>query len=168
MRAIGRCAAVSLCFLALALPAGASVVYEFSGVSEGIFGPGIFVAQSFTYTSPSFITSDLTVPAASLDACATALETCVSVKFYPVSPFLAGQAMIDFATDTTGTFYYLPLGALSIPGVHPVEVAHSGTLTVSVTGVVPEPDSFGLLAVPAAAVLLWRRWRRGRPRDASS
>lgn len=116
------------------------IVYSFSGNSN-LF-PG-----AFQYTAPNFITSPLTIPAASLDSCSTPPgNVCSSITFFNFFP----NPMDNFEFHINGinggntnVDFYFPQGAFSAVGTYN-DVLGDGTLTVS-TAPVPEPSSLLLL-----------------------
>ena len=68
---------------------------------------------------------------------------------------------LEFSTTTASTFFLFDLGALAAPGVYnTVFGAGTGTLTVTETQVIPEPESVVLLLTGASAIVALRLLRR--------
>src|SRR5436305_614058 len=77
-------------------PASAQVVYTFTANSSPS-GP----TGTFTYTSPDFITADLTVSPGQLDSCVPSIGSCGDQTFYPDNTTLASPGIHDvIAFDT--------------------------------------------------------------------
>jgi hypothetical protein len=139
--------------LGSATDARADVIYNFSG---GSIFPG---TAAFQYTSPNFVTADLSVPASALDSCevsGTIMGPCFAVNFFPSGPDIpTHNPEITFQTAPNGVvgtlFYYFPLGTnFATVGTLTTDFGIAGTLTITQT---PEPSS-GLLVLSVVA-LLW-------------
>lgn len=142
---------IGACALFCAGTASADWIYTFSGLSSVLNG----ASQSFVLTTPTAISSDTSVPAASLSSCSTAVDPpCVSIDFY-MSDFHNGGLIsgveIDFNTPSSSTYYYFALGALGAVGTYQstdVVSFNVATLVVSTTtNGVPEPGTLALLAL---------------------
>lgn len=131
----------------------AAVIYDFSGVVS-MFG----TAETFRYTSPSFIINDTFVPASALDLCSTGQGLpCFGVNFLPSGPdtpqhYPELTFQISNPDNSVGTvFYYFPLGSsfaaygalTTVP-----TLGNTGSLTIAAT--VPEPST----AFPAVVGLV--------------
>jgi hypothetical protein len=162
---------VRLIFGVFALLAAATsfadpVVYDFSALSAFIGFVG-----SFSYTAPGFVTTNLEVPASSLDTC-TVLPgdaVCADMEFFVDSSPLEGSDkhdVVGFGAVSGGliftSFYYFPNGAFGAPGTYTtVEFVgqQDGLLTVHS---VFEPGSVALLPIALAAAYLRLRRRSMR------
>lgn len=147
---------VTLLVLAALVPCSGAVIYELTGTS------GVQFAVSFQLTTPSFITTDTTVPAAGLDVCSTTFEACSSVSFSPISLHDNNFSHIEFFTTTTATLFFFDLGSFTAPGSYNTSFGlGEGTLTVTeIDDVVPEPASVTLMLGGIAGLLAARRYRR--------
>lgn len=124
----------------------AAVIYEFEGT---VGRPPMVAGGGFTYTAPSFIMTNLNVPASALDECHVTVPTarCNGVVFQP--DFLPGYDVISFSFLNTGYHvFYFADGALSQVGTHGPAIPTLGnlaTLIVREASVVPEPNSVAML-----------------------
>jgi hypothetical protein len=148
---------------ALAVP----VVYEFAALSS-IFG----VTGSFTFTAPDFITSNVNVPAASLDVCIVTSPSgnvCGEMQFFADSSLLEGGSDNHDAIGFTATdgsiaataFYYFANGAFGALGSYASVLLgpeQAGLLTVR-AATAPEPAPIALLAIALAMAASCRRRR---------
>ena len=163
-------------------PSSAAVLYTLTGTTNG---PGLNndpnpTAFSFTYTAPTFVSSNQTV---TLDSCSAGpTATCANATFNPggllTNQFGGTDAFIgfnynDFPVDGGGGTGYLffQAGALGAPGTYsdsgfPVATPGAGNfgdaqLTVAVTGV-PEPTTWALLILGFVGIgVLSRRRKNG-------
>ena len=148
--------------------AAADVVYDFSGKVTFLV-----TMQNFQYTAPTFITTDVFIPASALDFCTSGppIQPCFGVNFLPSGPDSAQHyPEITFQTtnpdSSIGTvFYYFPLGSFSDYGTTAAVsfLGNAGTLT---TSAVPEPSSgvtalLGALMVVLLALYRSRNGARG-------
>ena len=146
-----------------AATAQADVIYGFTGTPFGLNEP-----QTFTFTTPDFI-SDLTVVlAGQLDSC-TGTVNCVSVTFDPAAPdagLLAPADEILFASSNAVWNFFFPDGAFTTVGEYDNldPSGNVGHLSVQVTAV-PEPTTVSLFALGAAvAAVRVRRWQKYVPK----
>jgi hypothetical protein len=142
------------------------VVYDFSALSAFIGFVG-----SFSYTAPGFVTTNLEVPASSLNSCVVfpGDAVCADMEFFVDSSPLEGSDKHDVvgfgavSGDLIFTsFYYFPNGTFGAPGSYTtVEFVgqQDGLLTVHS---VVEPPSITLLAIALAAAYLRLRRRSAR------
>lgn len=131
-------------------PAAAAVRYVFTAHSsfDGVTG-------TFSYTAPSFITTNRFVPATDFDSCTIVTPaggTCTFSTPFIVDP--TGGAGIDpwdqigFQVNFLQPAYYFANGAFSTIGTHETTqfgAAQAATLVVSQVGGVPEPSSWALM-----------------------
>ena len=136
-------AAAVATIVAYAAPASATVLYEFKAFDlindDPRFGS---ISGAFTYSAPTFITSDTTVPVGSLSSCtfnstagpATCTDQLINFDIPP-------NDVIEFSGSVQGNdinvFYYFDGTALGTPGVHDSVVFgadQAAELTVSVVG----------------------------------
>jgi hypothetical protein len=142
--------------LALTSPGtDAAVVYEFEGT---VGSPTqLYGAGGFTYSAPSLILTDFTVPAGALDECHVwpATANCNAVSFLPNA--FPGYDLIGFSFLNTGfhLFYFVD-GALSTLGSYGpaiTTIGNLGRLVVREVSTVSEPQSLGMLALGLAFIL---------------
>jgi hypothetical protein len=156
---------------AVATPANAVVVYTVTGT--GVNQPSVGASFSFTYTSPTFINSDLSN--VTLDSCSTSdpAYVCAQANFRPAADF-GGLGVYDFieflynnASDNSpsGSANLLfALGAFGSVGSYPVQpfsFSLDAVLTVSQVAT-PLPAALPLFAtgLGAMGLLGWRRKRK--------
>ncbi len=152
------CLTLSLLILATLVPCSGAVTYTLTGESGAISPP---FDVSFEVTTSSFLVSNTTIAATDLDACSTSFEACSQVIFEPVSSHDAGFSSIEFFTTTTSTLFFFDLGSFGAPGTYStVFGAGTGTLTVTETGVIPEPGSAVLMVGALAGLFAVRRFRK--------
>ena len=126
---------------------------------------------TFSVTLPSFVTSALDIPVASLTACQTVssvgASSCVDQWMRPDEQ--AGYDAIAFGWEsptayTVHNYYYFADGAFSAYGTYASVLLDGqlGTLVVSEVSAVPEPTTGLSLAVGLAGLMgLLARRRRG-------
>jgi hypothetical protein len=147
----GRSLVLASVFLGSSTLACADIVYEFSGGDASF--PG---TAAFEYTSPSFVTADLSVPASALDSCELSgaiMGPCFAVNFFPSGPDIpTHNPELTFQTAPDGVvgtlFYYFPLGSSFATLGTLTASGNPGSLTISET---PEPSS--MLLVLSVALL---------------
>jgi len=136
----------------------AAVVYDFTAESSFSAFTG-----SFTYTAPGFVTTNITVPAASLDSCVInpAGDSCGDQQFVPDTSSLEGGTdlhdAIGFTDETvlTTAYYYFPDGSFGTPGVYDTVLfgtEQAGHLVIRVVGEIGEPATLALLGVAIASL----------------
>jgi hypothetical protein len=139
-------------------------------VTYAFQGGGQFSSWSFQYTAPGFITSQQTIPDASLDSCFTS-GSCVSISFMPNVPDPSTMTANDEILFTLllpsvgleqGAFFF-PSATFATPGTHNgISQYLEGprpfdTLTVSEVSQVPEPATILLVTSGLMAGALRRR-----------
>jgi len=151
---------VLLAFLPfLAQVASASVDSSFSGTNDPVLVPP-FPAGSFTFTftSPSFITSDLNFIVQGPTLTCSDCDAVSILPSHPGATFDSLQIGYQFAGIGQSEFYFPP-EALDVPGVYTASslTANPGTLTVTTT--TPEPTYAVLLIVGLGALFVARTRR---------
>ena len=158
-------AALAVC----AASAQAAVRYDF--VAKSSFGTGQnneTFSGSFSYLSPSFITSSRAIPIAALTSCAAVGSlgpaTCRDQAFFvhPVDPWIHFQ--LQSSTGPVGIAYYFGASNFRTVGTHDSQKFGSQqfaqlTVTNLGGGVVPEPATWALMigGFGLAGVALRRR-----------
>jgi RHS repeat-associated protein len=123
-------------------PAG-SVLYMFTGTTD------TGLAEQFSYSSPTFITSVTSIPASALTNCSPAAQCSGGVIFNPVFTQVTtsgpeANATIFFGVNQSA--YYFSLGAFGQAGTYQNALpgfTQTGTLTVQVSGTLPPPPNIG-------------------------
>ena len=138
----------------------AAVIYDFSGIVNGVGA-----AEMFRYTSPAFLATDTFVPASALDSCSTGQGLpCFGVNFLPSGPdtpqhYPELTFQIRNPDNSVGTvFYFFPLGSsfaaygtlTNVPSL-----GNTGTLTISAP--VPEPANAFAVVLGVLVLLVARR-----------
>ncbi|MDE3166375.1 MAG: PEP-CTERM sorting domain-containing protein [Acidobacteriota bacterium] len=159
--------ALALLVLPLVATCQAGVIYTFTGTSSSEFPP--VVNTGFQYTSPSLITSQVTILLSQLDSCVGCglpPNPDVPVVFFTPDSCSTGIVVCydsiqfnDFITNT-GYMYYFPVGTFDSPGSYVTDsygapAVNSGTLTVS-----PEPSTVFMLVSGILPTALFRRRKR--------
>lgn len=155
---------IALLVAGLTVNADAGVVYTFSGSIE----TGPLERYTFQFTSPTFITQELTTPASALDYCTASLSACTKVEFFPAGlhDVLAIPPHPEIVLYLTGEPYlsvafYFPYGSFAAPGTYaPVYSFNSATLTVTT----PEPNSSWLFGIGLTLFVAKAAVRGGRGR----
>jgi hypothetical protein len=113
---------------------------------------------AFQYTSPTAVTSNLTLTLAQLDSSTGVFDSGAlgAVSFFP--GFTGYDVLGVTASPGVRSNFYFSLGAFSTQGVYSGLDVFPGTLTVSTAAAVPEPASLILLGT--IAVGLWAIRRR--------
>jgi hypothetical protein len=122
----------------------------------------------FTYDSPSFITTDTTVPAAELAYFAPPpVEFITGVEFIPSSSDPAHLGLPEVVvfqnngmpnqTPTGNQFRWYPLGTLTQYGATPGLSGSFGFPNSRLVVAAPEPSTIGLLSTPLLGLLALRR-----------
>ena len=165
-------AAVASTLAAASGAASAAVEYDFTALSSFALDNGEVFTGSFSVTLPGFVTANTIIPVASLNSCtavssfgpATCLDPSLLVTFAP-SYATVEIAYTSATTDNVGIFYYFDPTAFGAPGTYQTVVFgadQAGTLVVSNAGTVPEPDTWLLMALGAAALAGGLRRGAGR------
>lgn len=115
-------------------------VFDLDGASTG----------HFQFTTPTFITGDVSVPIDQMDSCsAPAGLTCKTSGFYSDStPFIGGEGydIVGRGLTWSTTYYYFADGALSQPGVYHAQVFLNDDAVLTVSGsAIPEPTTWAML-----------------------
>jgi len=161
-------AILSLVGIAVVLPANASVTYTFTATSANCqpCGNGPQPLPSFVLTGPSFLTAFTGVPLASFTSSAN-----LGATTFLEPNGSGGTAGFDQITvlNSHGTYNYdFTVGDFGAAGTYNAILAandgfaQTGTLVVTSSSV-PEPSTFGLIALPMVSLML-RRFRTVRQR----
>jgi hypothetical protein len=155
-------AAVASALFAISGVASAAVEYDFTALTAFPLDNGEVFTGSFSVTLPDFVTADIILPVASLTSCSAVSSfgpaTCLDPSLLP--SFESGYATVAISynsatTSDVGIYYYFDASAFTAPGTYQTTVFgtdQAGTLVVSNTGTVPEPDNWLLMALGAAAL----------------
>jgi hypothetical protein len=167
-------AAATLLATLVAAPAQAAVTYSFVALSSFDFD-GETAVGAWSFTSPTFITSNTTVPVSELGTCVVVPTggpgTCKapSFKYHVNGPGDEDEvATLHFSsplTTNTEIFYYFAPGSFEHIGTYDTVLFgtdQQGVLTVAAASAVPEPASGALLF--AGLGLLGVAARRARRR----
>jgi len=158
----------SLVGIAAALPASASIIYTFTATSANCqpCGNGPQPLPSFVLTEPSFLTAFTGVPLASFSS-----STNLGATTFLEPNGSGGTPGFDQITvlNSHGTYNYdFTVGDFGAVGTYNATLAandgfaQTGTLVITNSSV-PEPSTFGLIALPVVSLML-RRFRAMRHR----
>ncbi|MRW94162.1 PEP-CTERM sorting domain-containing protein [Duganella sp. FT80W] len=122
----------------------ADVQYKFSGFFGNNMVDQTDFTGTFTITLPTYVTSDMDIPASAISNCQAGMFQCGGIRFVE-SAYEAGYTSTDhhvhailFSDNIDMTdFYYFDIGAFTTPGVYNESIFGGATLTVSE---VPEPS----------------------------
>ena len=156
---------------AMAAPAAAVVTYKFTALSSFNFdlnngdGPQQF-SGSFQFTVPSAISTDTTIPAASLTSCSyigsiSGVVPCASQDF--LFGIVPGNLTVSFGTPGIGIYYYFNAAASTTAGTWNTVIfgaSQQGILETSFGSAVPEPASWAMLIAGFGLVGAMRRRQR--------
>jgi hypothetical protein len=145
------------------------VTYTLTGSTNPEFGP--VHAESFSFTTSSFVTAYTDLLPSQLTSCVA----CQEVEFYPNGTMNSDIATDEIRfTDTNGVIYgfFFDAGAFDAPGTYtasdipPFAVSNIGTLTVTTTAVA-EPSAamlltLGLIAMFGVSAVISRRSQRAQ------
>ncbi|MBV8651801.1 MAG: PEP-CTERM sorting domain-containing protein [Alphaproteobacteria bacterium] len=156
IRFLALCAAV---FLGGIAPSSASIIYTIEQPGTGSVIPDESTWIRASFSSPNFISGDLTVPGSDVTATGDYATLGVSsLDFLSSCPDGVGLGGCDEVVvhynGGGASFYYLQPGTFDTLGDHPTELSVSA---LDVT--VPEPSVLAMLGVGVAGVLLYRRRR---------
>jgi len=160
-----KCAQLFVLSMLLAAPAGASVIYEFSGTGVP-FGP---IQVAFRLTVPDFINPAMDGPFVYV-SCGQLDSSTNCGPAFPGGVYFSNQsalgpysAQLQFnASNLAGYAFSFATGAFGAPGTYTANVPapnfNPGELRVIAERTVPEPGAVSLLGL--VAVLLHRRVKR--------
>jgi hypothetical protein len=128
-----------------AIPAAAAVTYTLAGYSGVVEAP-----QSFSFVVDDYLSADTTIPLSAFTFCVPGEGTCVGAEFSVDDPFnnFPDLSVLNFQTDTSGTFYYFDEDAFTTNGVYTNTEVGFNLATLTVSGfaeAVPEPATWALM-----------------------
>ena len=144
-----------------------TVIYTLTGTTNPAFGP--VHAESFQFTTSSFVTSYTSLSVSQLDSCVACSDSGTTVEFYPngtldtVVP--VDEIRFSDANGIVYGFFFAP-GDLSEPGTYtasdfpPNITSNTGTLTVQGVPEIDPMNAMAPFALLAGAVFIIRGRRK--------
>jgi len=145
--------------------AGAAVIYTFESYSTYSLGETL---ATFTYESPSFVTTDTDFTPDSCTVTVPAGQSCVDPQQL-MPDFGPGYDTVGLRLNDTTYYFYFDDGVMGSIGSYKTVLFgddQAGRLTVALAGAIPEPAAWLMLIVGFGAIGGAMRSRAVRQRSA--